>query len=95
MIFRDRLKGNLFPGEVVLADNGYGDYSCCIQAPGKSLEESAIIRARHETCNSRFKKFFSLGSAFRHPLSKHVYYFHAIANLTQIGILLGHRLFDI
>lgn len=94
-IFRAELKTKLFDGEQVLADKGYTDYRCSLKLPTRTLSESALYRSRHETCNARFKNFFSLSTAFRHPLWKHAHYFHAIANLTQIGILLGSTLFDI
>ena len=55
---------------------------------------SARIRARHETCNKRLKTFNYLTPGFRHDIEeKHGLCFHAVANIVQMDILCGRRLF--
>ena len=99
-IFRGWLKNHLLPGERVEADSGYqgdgkidgpDDYASCM---GKYMEKF-IVRARHETVNSRFKQFNALQQTFRHSRHKHAHVFNSIAVITQLAIQYGEPLFDV
>jgi len=97
VIFREGLADLLDEGEVVIADGGYrGDAQ--IWAKGHdsaaSLTEAAV-RARHETVNSRLKKFKVLSSKFRHDLTLHPQCFYACANLVQIAMENEEPLFKV
>ena len=85
-IFRSGMKAALAQGETVIADKIYRDARCitpdCLSEQERRL--AATIRARHETINSRFKKFAVLRNRFRHHRSRHSYCFHSIANVTQL-----------
>ena len=94
-IFRDGLKKELLPGEVVLADRGYSDERCVLVAPGKDSRTSSLLRARHESLNCRIKSFKATSDVFRHSLSKHSSVFHAVSNICQISILEGSELFSL
>ena len=87
-IFRSGMKKALLPGERVIADRGYNDDHCAIPSrltpQGRAI--AAELRARHETCNGRFKTWRILSERFRHHRSKHSFCFHAIANITQLLI---------
>lgn len=82
------MKFALHPGERVIADKGYNDERCAIPIRltprGRIL--AAQIRARHETCNGRFKAWGVLEGRFRHDISKHGICFHSIANVTQLSL---------
>lgn len=96
-IFRLGLKEVLGPNELVIADSGYRDEKCCTpsEAEGEQAGVEAVIRARHETVNRRFKQFFALGHRFRHDISRHSSVFHAVANLTELMIEHDSPLFDV
>jgi hypothetical protein len=83
-IFRHRLINLLPPGEKVEADAGYRGERAKIRVPADYLNEAdrrakAGARARHETVNKQFKQWGCLGKKFRHPLSKHMMCFNAVA----------------
>ena len=44
----------------------------------------AVVRARHETVNCRFKMFGVLCQRFRHPLEKHGMVLKAISSVVQL-----------
>lgn len=94
-IFRLGMKQHLGNGELVIADGGYTDEKCrsCkgVNDPNRRL--FAVVRARHETVNRRFKQFAVLGHRFRHALKLHSFCFYSICNLTQIMLLTGEPLF--
>lgn len=94
-IFRGWIKQELYEGEMVLADHGYPDHTCCAQIHGRSKRESKTFLSRHESCNGRIKNFYSMSTNFRHSHQKHSLCFHAIAKLVQISIMCGHKLFEI
>lgn len=96
-IFRLGMKSALSPDEKVIGDKGYRDEKCekppAIDDPNKRTY--AIIRARHETVNSRFKNFRVLSDTFRHDISLHGVCFHAVANISHIMTKLGNPLFEL
>lgn len=97
-IFRESLKLKLEVGEMVEADKGYTGEADWIRAKEDCLneidrKEKDRIRARHETCNRRFKVWSILKQEYRHALKKHGLVFRAIAGLTQMAIDNGDCLF--
>lgn len=89
------------PGvEKVIADQGYrGEQdhvyvdNVFITAEGK--KQKALVRARHETVNKRFKQFNILSRVFRHDVAKHGPVFMAVAVLSQLAIKMGEPLFSV
>ena len=82
------LLGVLDSGEKVIADGGYKGEEA-IWAKGHSDNRSTsrmegVVRARHETVNSRLKNFSVLSSRFRHSLDMHSRCFHACANFLTL-----------
>ena len=75
------------PNEMTVADEGYNDQNYFIH--------DKRIMARHETVNRRMKQFGVLSQKFRHDRGLHPQCFHAVANLTQLMIANGERLFEI
>lgn len=53
------------------------------------------VRARHETCNARFKMWGCLNQTFRHERTKHGDVFRACAVLTQLAIEDGEILYPV
>ena len=53
------------------------------------------ILPRHENVSRRIKSFDFLSETFRHDLSLHRVFFHAVANIVQIGIENGEKLPDV
>ena len=99
-IFRSMLMDKLLPGEFVEADNGYRGQYDKIRTPvdyttKKEKKMKARARARHETCNKRFKQFQILKKPFRHNRSEHQKVFRSIVVLTQLSIQSGENLFHI
>ena len=101
-IFRSALISELDDDELVIADNGYRG------EPGKVLtpvaltlcgnielkDLASVLRARHETCNRRFKTWGCLAQTFRHPLQYHKDCFFAVAVIEQLRIDHGETLFE-
>jgi hypothetical protein len=87
----------LVPGEKFVCDGGY--YGPMADKPtGHNNEDQrmkARVRARHETINSRLKKFGVLRKPFRHEISKHRMVFLAVSNLCQIGLMSDEPTFEI
>ena len=92
-IFRQALRSLLEPNEKVIADKGY------IGEPDDVVihrdDMNSLYRARHETCNKRFKQFNILKNVFRHDLEKHGIVFHCVAVLTQLSLQWGEELFEV
>ncbi len=92
-------------GEMIEADAGYGAVGLCVGTdvfvrsrddfitPEEKREKSEL-RARHETCNRRFKSWSVLKQQFRNDRKKHGHVFYAIAVLTQLQINNGNVLFS-
>ena len=55
----------------------------------------ALIRARHETVNGRFKDWRCLKQQWRHSLEKHGAVFRAVAGVVQVAIQNGEQLFQV
>ena len=93
-IFRLGLLDIIDHDERVIADGGYkGEES--IWAKGHSdnyltNKIEGVIRARHETINSRLKNFSVLSTRFRHSLDMHSRCFHACAHL--IHLVMKHEM---
>jgi len=91
-ISRDGLNQALDRGEKFLADGGYADsHGWSFTPTGYNTREEymkAVLRARHETVNSKFKVFGAMKQQFRHHRSKHGACFGAIANIVQARLML-------
>lgn len=87
------MKGQLVKRERVLADNGYSDFKCRLHTPGDIGTTLTILCVRHETLNGRIKLFTVLHNRFRHTRDKHAGCFHSVANIFQLEISNGFRLF--
>ena len=99
-IFREHLKGMLLAeGEKAVADLGYRGEPGTIKLPDDGTPEwqaqKAEARARHETCNKRFKQWNVMKNTFRHPIEFHQDCFTAVAVITQLQLENGYPLFSI
>ena len=98
-IARSWLIYELDQGEKYLADGGYRDGGQFSETPNglnnPDQKMKALARARHETVNRRFKQFGILSQRFRHSLNKHGAVFMAVANITQLAIMVDQPLFNI
>ena len=99
-IFRLGIRKELGPGETIIVDCGYkGDVR--VVTPDDPYVDGVIkkamskARARHETINSRLKKWGALKDRYRHPLNKHHVIFRAIVVIEQIRIENGHPPFQV
>jgi hypothetical protein len=65
--------------------------------PRELLDLIKVVKARHETVNSRMKRcaLFTCNRAFRHDIEVHGISFHAITNLVEIEIETESPLFSI
>ena len=84
--------------EMVEADKAYVGEGNFIRCPrdaqsSKEWSEKNNLRARHETCNGRFKTWNILETRFRNNRKKHAMAFRAIVALTQLDIDHGNALF--
>jgi hypothetical protein len=55
----------------------------------------SIVRARHETFNSRLKKFKILSTTYRNARDTHYQVFHALVNILQLEIMEGYTLYSV
>lgn len=100
-IFRSELKCMLGEEERVEADNGYVGEPTKIDLPREMANDEAqiavkaVVRARHETINRRFKQWGCMNRVWRHEYSKHGIAFRAIAVLIQLGIFEGDVPFQV
>lgn len=92
-IFNSYLKDTLLSGEKVIAHKVYTIPSCVCRVKHYEGLSSSLL-ARHGTVNRRFKNFNALCTRFRHNVAIHSYFFHAVANLTQIMIEDAGPLFE-
>jgi len=93
---RDRYLKMIEEGERTVADDGYKDYRFIY--PHLYPEFRACLKsimARHETVNNRMKHWGCLNQCFRHRVKLHPLCFRAVANLTQLMIMLGEELFPV
>ena len=81
------------------ADGGYSDGFQWADTPtglnDYEARTKAVARARHETCNGRFKVFRCLKDQCRHSREMHGSIFRAVANIVQFTIQHGQPLFQI
>jgi hypothetical protein len=106
-IFCNKLSGLLCDDEGVEVDGGYkGDAklkSPSIGFASKDRKQKSIVRARHESINSRLKIFNILNIPFRHVgtdeeklMEKHGWCFTAIAVITQLKFDAGEdKLYEV
>ena len=79
--------------ERLVADNGYRGYPQFFDTPWRHLNNEeqrrrkALVRARHENGNRRFKQWRILKEEFRHPLVKHGMVTMAVVNVEQVLIM--------
>lgn len=99
-VFRRFFAQEIPDGSRVVADKGYRGYPDKVTWPNnldsqqvKWFKERALNR--HESCNSRLKKYRILDSRFRHTIDQHKTVFEAICVLVQYQMELGKPLFDI
>jgi len=103
-ILKEKLKEKLGEEEMVEADAGYGYHGVayvsdnCVRSRDdfqseQEKREKSELRARHETCNRRFKTWGILKQAFRNNKKKHQFAFYAVAVMTQMSIDNGDVLF--
>ena len=79
-------------GERCIADNGHLCDEALMPHDATSWIEKnymALARARHETVNAQFKQFRVIGNRFHREVEKHGIFMHAIANIVQLGIMIG------
>lgn len=84
---RDSYTSMVNLNEMTVADEGYNDRNFFIY--------NKEIMARHETVNRRLKQFGVLHQKFRHQRHLHPQCLHAVANLTQLMIANGERLYSL
>lgn len=98
-IARESLIFALDDEEMYCADGGYSDGAQYAETPtGLNNYDQwmkSVARSRHETVNSRFKRFAILSNCFRHDRHLHGSVFMAIANITQLGITTDEPLFHV
>ena len=85
--------------EKCIADGTYRNRVFINSREGNPHQLSQLIasaKARHETINTRFKRFmmFKVLRGFRHSMDVHAIFFHAIANLMQLEIEIDSPLFS-
>jgi len=88
-IFKRWLMRKLEPDELVIVNKGYRFILCCV-VPNKffTLRKRCThnqIRARHESVNTRMKKFNCLKNKWRHERRDHGHAFKAVAVITQLA----------
>jgi len=79
-------------GERHIADGGCKSLHAIIPDDAVTVQEMnymQICRTRHETINTLFKKFASIGDVFTRHCSKHALFGHSVINIVQIGIMHG------
>jgi len=88
---------NVNEGELTVADETYEDrrYFIYPKAYPESVHWQKAVMARHETVNKKMADWGCLGKRFRHRLELHQLCFYAVANLTQVLINLGEKLYDV
>lgn len=97
-IFREKLLHMLEEGEMVEGDKGYIGESDYIRARDdystvRERREKNRLRARHETCNGRFKCWGILKQECRHDIKKHEWAVRSVVVMTQLAINNGDCLF--
>ena len=98
-IARTCLNHHLDDGEYYLADGGYGDnYQYAVTPRGLwkfGDRQIQVVRARHETVNSRIKIWRALSSKWRHELDKHGMMMRAVVLVVQLGLETDEPLFSV
>ena len=79
--------------EYYIADGGYKLLGIVLN-PDTAFTQAEndymqICRTRHETINTRFKKFAIIDNTFDRAVEKHGLFTHAVANIVQVGIMFG------
>lgn len=96
-IFESRMIGLLRDNENVVADCGYQNNHCFTPTSmaGRQRTFQAHIRARHKSCNTRFKNFWLLQQVLRHDVTLHGMVSHAMEKLTALMIRSDDQLFQL
>jgi hypothetical protein len=98
-IARNALVDALDAGEYYLADGGYRDGNQYSVTPtglhNFDDRQKAVVRARHESLNKRYKDWGALRRLYRHDRVSHSKVFCAIANIVQVTIINGEPLFEV
>jgi hypothetical protein len=98
-IARRDLVHHLVPGEKYIADRGYRDGGLYADTPSgynnPSQRMKAIVRARHESFNSRIKKFKIFSTRYRNKRESHYMAFHAVVNILQLEIENGYPMYPV
>ena len=101
-IFRSALIDLIPDGRYAIGDRGYRGEPTKISAPNLLDNEQearfkALVRARHETFNSRLKAFSILKERFRHRpvLERHKACFEAVAVVVEYSLEFGSPLFEL
>ena len=98
----DGIQSKVPAGKKVIADRGYKDYNPTgiLSTPSdrdpdplKKFKNRAL--SRHESLNSRLKRFDILKHTFRHEKEKHGAVFRAVCVIVQYEMDLGDPLFDV
>lgn len=96
-VYKSRLMSKLTKHDLVVADRGYNHTTCT--APNNIASSHrhirSQIRARHEVCSQRLKRFNILAHKFRHNIHLHGSVFHACAKITFIAIRDEEPLFEL
>jgi DDE superfamily endonuclease len=107
-IFNENLSTLICEDEGVEVDGGYlGNVKMkgpVVANSSKQRKQKSIVRARHETVNSRLKIYNVLNASFRHMgtfqdkdqvlMEKHGICFTAVAVITQLGFNRGEKIYD-
>ena len=76
--------------EKVIADGGYRGDDRILHKTGEHNSYTArirsVVRARHETINSRIKAYAIVSTKFRHNIGIHTQCFYSITNLVQLEL---------
>jgi hypothetical protein len=99
-IARSRIIHLLAPGEKIVTAGRYRDGFNCFESPTGECtlceKMKSNTRARHETVNSRIRRWRALTDIFRHYVStRHAQVLYTILNITQLQILFEEPLFQV
>ena len=98
-IARNALVDALDAGEYYLADGGYKDGNQYSVTPTglHNFDDrlKAVVHARRESLNKRYKDWGSLSQVYRHDRVSHSKVFRAVANIVQVTIMNGEPLFEV
>lgn len=99
-IFKHKLRGMIPRGHIALMDRGYrGGGKCVSTVNGLDSDQLNEFKtralARHESFNSRLKRYKILREKFRCNFKKHRVVFNAVAVICQLEMKHGSPIFDV